>query len=185
MDIEVPIINAETAPAPYSSIWGESVPVIAIPVTVPKAAPTIASVKYSQNVKRKILPRVIRGEEAYSPFYKQKHRDQQMQRSNVSAYFLQCIAENIVIYPNGKCRPDTRLIDGAQIRKYLIECRLCLIKATCILDVEGAGVSRILASDTDIDARSYQKMRGLSMDEVKRTNGRIDFEDALLSERGV
>ena len=43
----------------------------------------------------------------------------------------------------------------------------------------------ILASDTDIDVRSYQKMRGLSMDEVKRTNGRIDFEDALLSERGV
>lgn len=45
--------------------------------------------------------------------------------------------------------------------------------------------NHILASDTDIDARSYQKMRGLSMDEVKRTNGRIDFEDALLSERGV
>ena len=47
------------------------------------------------------------------------------------------------------------------------------------------GIHHILASDTDIDARSYQKMRGLSMDEVKRTNGRIDFEDALLSERGV
>ena len=31
----------------------------------------------------------------------------------------------------------------------------------------------------------YQKIRGLSMDEVKRTNGRIDFEDVLLSERGV
>ena len=31
----------------------------------------------------------------------------------------------------------------------------------------------------------YQTMRGLSMDEVKRTNGKIDFEDALLSERGV
>ena len=45
--------------------------------------------------------------------------------------------------------------------------------------------NHILASDTDIDARSYQKMRGLSMDEVKRTNGRIDFEDALLGERGV
>ena len=45
--------------------------------------------------------------------------------------------------------------------------------------------NHILASDTDIDARSYQKMRGLSMDEVKRTNGKIDFEDALLSERGV
>lgn len=31
----------------------------------------------------------------------------------------------------------------------------------------------------------YQKMRGLSMEEVKRTNGKIDFEDVLLSERGV
>ena len=45
--------------------------------------------------------------------------------------------------------------------------------------------NHILASDTDIDARSYQKMRGLRMEEVKRTNGRIDFEDALLSERDV
>jgi len=51
--------------------------------------------------------------------------------------------------------------------------------------VEQNVCNHILASDTDIDARSYQKMRGLSMDEVKRTNGRIDFEDALLSERGV
>ena len=32
---------------------------------------------------------------------------------------------------------------------------------------------------------AYQKMRGLSMDEVKRTNGKIDFEDVQLSERGV
>ena len=32
---------------------------------------------------------------------------------------------------------------------------------------------------------AYQKMRGLSMNEVKRTNGRIDFEDALLQGRGV
>ena len=53
------------------------------------------------------------------------------------------------------------------------------------LAVEQNVNNHILASDTDIDARSYQKMRGLSMDEVKRTNGRIDFEDALLSERGV
>ena len=51
--------------------------------------------------------------------------------------------------------------------------------------VEQNVCNHILASDTDIDARSYQKMRGLSMDEDKRTNGRIDFEDALLSERGV
>ena len=53
------------------------------------------------------------------------------------------------------------------------------------LAVEQNVNNHILASDTDIDARSYQKMRGLSMDEVKRTNERIDFEDALLSERGV
>ena len=53
------------------------------------------------------------------------------------------------------------------------------------LAVEQNVNKHILASDTDIDARSYQKMRGLSMEEVKRTNGRIDFEDALLSERGV
>ena len=53
------------------------------------------------------------------------------------------------------------------------------------LAVEQNVSNHILASDTDIDARSYQKMRGLSMDEVKRTNGRIDFEDVLLSERGV
>ena len=53
------------------------------------------------------------------------------------------------------------------------------------LAVEQNVNNHILASDTDIDARSYQKMRGLSMDEVKRTNGRIDFEDVLLSERSV
>ena len=53
------------------------------------------------------------------------------------------------------------------------------------LAVEQNVNNHILASDTDIDARSYQKMRGLSMDEGKRTNGRIDFEDTLLGERGV
>ena len=53
------------------------------------------------------------------------------------------------------------------------------------LAVEQNVNNHILASDTDIDAQSYQKMRGLSMEEVKRTNGRIDFEDALLQERGV
>ena len=53
------------------------------------------------------------------------------------------------------------------------------------LAVEQNVSNHILASDTDIDARSYQKMRGLSMDEAKRTNGKIDFEDALLSERSV
>ena len=49
------------------------------------------------------------------------------------------------------------------------------------LAVEQNVNNHILASDTDIDARSYQKMRGLSMEEVKRTNGKIDFEDVLMS----
>ena len=53
------------------------------------------------------------------------------------------------------------------------------------LAVEQNVNNHILASDTDIDARNYQKMRGLSMEEGKKTNGRIDFEDALLQERGV
>ena len=53
------------------------------------------------------------------------------------------------------------------------------------LAVEQNVNNHILASDTDTDARNYQKMRGLSMEEVKRTNGKIDFEDTLLSERGV
>ena len=50
------------------------------------------------------------------------------------------------------------------------------------LAVEQNVNNHILTSDTDIDARSYQKMRGLSTDEVKRTNGKNDFEDALLQE---
>ena len=60
-----------------------------------------------------------------------------------------------------------------------------LHQTTCFFIPLVAPCKPLLASDTDIDAWSYQKMRGLSMDEVKRTNGRIDFEDALLSERGV
>ena len=41
------------------------------------------------------------------------------------------------------------------------------------LAVEQNVNNHILASDTDIDARSYQKMRGLSMDEVKRTTEKL------------
>ena len=37
----------------------------------------------------------------------------------------------------------------------------------------------ILASDTDIDAQTYQQMRGMSYQEVLRTNGQISFPEVL------
>ena len=39
--------------------------------------------------------------------------------------------------------------------------------------------NHILASDTDIDAATYQKMRGKSYQEVLRTNGQISFPEVL------
>ena len=39
--------------------------------------------------------------------------------------------------------------------------------------------NHILASDTDIDAATYQKMRGMSYQEVLRTNGQISFPEVL------
>ena len=39
--------------------------------------------------------------------------------------------------------------------------------------------NHIIASDTDIDAAAYQKMRGMSYQEVLRTNGQISFQEVL------
>ena len=39
--------------------------------------------------------------------------------------------------------------------------------------------NHIIASDTDIDAATYQKMRGMSYQEVLRTNGQISFPEVL------
>ena len=41
------------------------------------------------------------------------------------------------------------------------------------------GIDVILASDTDIDAQTYQQMRGKSYQEVLRTNGQISFPEVL------
>ena len=41
----------------------------------------------------------------------------------------------------------------------------------------------ILASDTDIDAATYQKMRGMSYQEVLRTNGQISFPEVLRQQK--
>ena len=45
--------------------------------------------------------------------------------------------------------------------------------------VEQNVCNHILASDTDIDAATYQKMRGMSYQEVLRTNGQISFSEVL------
>lgn len=51
------------------------------------------------------------------------------------------------------------------------------------LSVEQNVNNHILASDTDIDAEHYMKMRALSVDQVKRTNGEIRFTDVLQQEK--
>ena len=40
-------------------------------------------------------------------------------------------------------------------------------------------MDHVLASDTDIDAATYQKMRGMSYQEAVRTNGQISFLEVL------
>ena len=45
--------------------------------------------------------------------------------------------------------------------------------------VEHNVMNHILACDTDIDAATYQQMRGMSHREVLRTNGQISFPEVL------
>ena len=51
------------------------------------------------------------------------------------------------------------------------------------LAVEQNVSNHILASDTDIDAATYQKMRGMSYQEVLRTNGQISFPEVLRQQK--
>ena len=53
------------------------------------------------------------------------------------------------------------------------------------LAVEQNVNNHILASDTDIDAAHYMKMRALSMEQVKATNGKIAFADVLRQEKSL
>ena len=43
--------------------------------------------------------------------------------------------------------------------------------------------NHIIASDTDIDAATYQKMRGMSYQEVLQTNGQISFPEVLRQQK--
>ena len=49
--------------------------------------------------------------------------------------------------------------------------------------VEQNVCNHILASDTDIDAATYQKMRGMSYQEVLQTNGQISFPEVLRQQK--
>ena len=49
------------------------------------------------------------------------------------------------------------------------------------LNVQG----QIIAYATDIDEGEYQRLRGRAIRDMKRTNGRISFKDALAFQRSV
>ena len=51
--------------------------------------------------------------------------------------------------------------------------------------VEHNVMNHILASDTDIDAATYQKMRGMSYQEVVQTHGQISFPEVLRKEKAL
>lgn len=45
--------------------------------------------------------------------------------------------------------------------------------------------NHLLAADTDMDMRTYEKLRGRSVREVKETNGRISFKDDLRFQKSL
>ncbi len=49
--------------------------------------------------------------------------------------------------------------------------------------VELGILSHIIAADTDIDQATLQRLRGRCVDDVKRTNGQIQFKDILQFQR--
>lgn len=51
--------------------------------------------------------------------------------------------------------------------------------------VELAMLTQLIASDTDADELALRRLRGKCVDDVKRTNGAISFEDALHYQRSV
>ena len=53
------------------------------------------------------------------------------------------------------------------------------------LSVEQNLCNHILVSDTDMDQRTYQLMRGRSVREVDSTNGRITFKEVLDFQKSV
>ena len=46
-------------------------------------------------------------------------------------------------------------------------------------------MAQIIAYDTDIDEGAYERLRGKAIRDMKRTNGRISFKDALDFQKSV
>ena len=46
-------------------------------------------------------------------------------------------------------------------------------------------LSQIIAYDTDIDEGEYQQLRGRAIRDMKQTNGRISFKDAMDFQKSV
>lgn len=53
------------------------------------------------------------------------------------------------------------------------------------LTVEESMLMHIIASDTDIDLTTLNKLRGRCVQDAKRTNGEITFADALKFQKGL
>lgn len=51
--------------------------------------------------------------------------------------------------------------------------------------VEQNVMNHILAADTDMDIPTYERLRGLSVREVKAVNGKVSFKDALKFQKTV
>ena len=46
-------------------------------------------------------------------------------------------------------------------------------------------IAQIIAYDTDIDEGAYERLRGKAIRDMKRTNGRISFKDAMDFQKSV
>ena len=51
--------------------------------------------------------------------------------------------------------------------------------------VEQNVMNHILAADTDMDIPTYERLRGLSVREVKAVNGKVSFKDALKFQKTI
>ena len=78
-------------------------------------------------------------------------------------------------YKSDRCSTQNEFIAKAILSMFGDRMGKLLLKQT----VEQNVCNHILASGTDIDAATYQKMRGMSYQEVLRTNGQSSFPEVL------
>lgn len=54
-----------------------------------------------------------------------------------------------------------------------------------VISLDAEHEQQEIAYDTDIDEGEYQRLRGRAIRDMKRTNGRISFKDALDFQKSV